>query len=52
MTHVEPVPGEVGPAVILGHVNGGEDGVFVRLHELGPGDEVDVVRADGTTARS
>lgn len=46
-----PSPGEAGPAVILGHVNGGgEDGVFARLPELGPGDPVDVVRADGTTA--
>jgi hypothetical protein len=41
-----PRPGAVGPAVIAAHV----DGVFARLRELGPGDEVDVRRADGTTA--
>lgn len=44
-------PGQVGPAVLLGHVNGsGRPGIFARLHELHPGDEVDVARADGTTA--
>lgn len=41
-----PRPGAVGPAVITAHV----DGMFTLLHELGPGDEVDVRRADGTTA--
>ncbi|WFR71905.1 hypothetical protein P9209_25115 [Prescottella defluvii] len=33
-----PVPGELGPAVIAGHVDwGGKPGVFFRLHELAPG---------------
>lgn len=36
-----PEPGEVGPAIVLGHVNGGgKPGVFSRLHEVKPGDEV------------
>lgn len=47
-----PTPGEPGPAVILGHVNGdGKDGIFVRLHELKRGDEIRVGREDGTVAR-
>jgi Sortase domain len=47
-----PAPGQTGPAVILGHVNGGgQDGVFARLHELGPGDEIRVGREDGKVAR-
>jgi hypothetical protein len=46
-----PTPGALGPAVILGHINGnGQDGIFARLHELRPGDEVKVSRADGKTA--
>jgi sortase (surface protein transpeptidase) len=46
------VPGDVGPAVVAGHVDS-VDGpaVFARIGELGPGDEVLVDRADGTTAR-
>lgn len=46
------VPGEIGPAVIAGHVDS-TDGpaVFYRLRDLRPGDEVLVGRADGTTAR-
>lgn len=40
-----PMPGEPGPAVVLGHVDGGgESGVFARLTELDVGDEV-IVRA-------
>jgi len=46
-----PTPGQVGPAIIVGHINwAGKDGVFVRLHELKPGDEVTITRADRTTA--
>jgi hypothetical protein len=47
-----PRPGQPGPAVIAGHVDS-RDGpaVFYRLHELAPGDEVIVRRADGTTIR-
>lgn len=45
------VPGAPGPALISGHVSGRQDGapvpgVFARLHELGPGDEV-IVDRDG-----
>ncbi|MDG6101687.1 class F sortase [Dactylosporangium aurantiacum] len=45
-------PGEVGPAVILGHVDTARDGpaVFYQLRDLRPGDEVSVRRADGSTA--
>jgi sortase (surface protein transpeptidase) len=45
-------PGEVGPAVILGHVDSARDGpaVFYRLRELRPGDTVAVHRLDGSTA--
>ena len=46
-----PAPGELGPAVILGHVNGGgRKGIFARLHELVAGDEILVTRNDGRTA--
>ncbi|MFI0943181.1 class F sortase [Streptomyces sp. NPDC021020] len=47
-----PTPGQLGPAVILGHVTVGKygDGVFVRLAELKPGARVTVRRADGTDA--
>ncbi|KOV80319.1 class F sortase [Nocardia sp. NRRL S-836] len=45
-------PGEAGPAVLLGHVDGNrQPGVFFRLRELAAGDEVEVSRKDGTTAR-
>jgi sortase (surface protein transpeptidase) len=47
-----PKPGEPGPAVVLGHVNGGgQAGVFARLAELAEGDEILVERTDGTTVR-
>ncbi|MGH4010187.1 MAG: class F sortase [Pseudonocardiaceae bacterium] len=46
-----PTPGEIGPAVIAAHVDwNGEPGVFYKLEELSPGDEVSVERQDGTTA--
>ncbi|WP_158892018.1 class F sortase [Amycolatopsis anabasis] len=46
-----PAPGEVGPAVILGHVDGNkQQGIFYRLKELAPGDRVAVSRKDGSTA--
>jgi len=46
-----PTPGEVGPAVILGHVDTDRYGpaVFFRLGRLRPGDIVLVHRVDGTT---
>jgi hypothetical protein len=43
-------PGEVGPAVIAGHVDGtvngekGHPGIFAKLGELVPGDEITVER--------
>ncbi len=47
-----PVPGDVGPAVLAGHVDSRVGpAVFARLRELSPGDEVLVDRSDGTTAR-
>ncbi|MBG0813680.1 class F sortase [Planomonospora sp. ID82291] len=46
-----PVPGQQGPAVVLGHVNGnGKAGVFVRLKELRRGDKIKVSRSDGAVA--
>ena len=46
-----PTPGAAGPAVILGHVNGdGKKGIFARLDQVKPGDQVKVSRADGKTA--
>jgi Sortase domain len=44
-----PTPGELGPAIILGHVDGNKKpGIFYRLHELTAGDQVTVSRTDGT----
>jgi sortase (surface protein transpeptidase) len=45
-------PGEIGPAVIVGHVDSANDGpaVFFRLGELRPGDQIAVLRADARTA--
>ena len=51
------VPGQVGPAVIVGHVDGSpanvgaphQQGVFFRLHELQKGDSIRVNLVDGTT---
>ena len=46
-----PTPGELGPAVLAGHVDwGGEPGAFYGLRELLPGDQVVVQREDGSTA--
>ena len=46
-----PTPGEIGPAVVLGHVDGNhQKGIFFRLKELAPGDRVSITRKDGTTA--
>lgn len=45
-------PGQRGPAVILGHVDSTSGpAVFFRLGELVPGDEIRVVRDDGSVAR-
>ncbi|MDJ0357637.1 class F sortase [Paenarthrobacter sp. PH39-S1] len=47
-----PTPGEIGPSVILGHVNStlSNIGVFYRLHEMTQGQQFSVSRADGTVA--
>ncbi|MBB1256127.1 class F sortase [Streptomyces sp. OF3] len=47
-----PTPGEVGPAVILGHVTVGQygDGVFRHLARLRRGEVIVVRRKDGTSA--
>jgi sortase (surface protein transpeptidase) len=47
-----PTPGELGPAIIAGHVDwGGQPGVFFDLRELSTGDEIAITRDDGSTAR-
>src|SRR4051812_9773607 len=44
-----PTPGQAGSAVLVGHVDGrGSPGVFWRLRDLVPGDEITVRSADGT----
>ncbi len=46
-----PTPGELGPAVIVGHIDWVTGpGVFFRLAELAVGDEISVSRADGSVA--
>lgn len=45
-----PKPGDPGPAIVLGHVNGqvdgkaGQPGIFARLHEVKPGAEIVIDR--------
>ncbi|MCZ3388056.1 MAG: class F sortase [Actinomycetia bacterium] len=48
-----PAPGEIGPAVIEGHVDGAVNGpsVFYRLGELKPDDKLVVDSRDGTVIR-
>jgi Sortase domain len=47
-----PAPGQVGPAVIAGHVDSRTGpAVFYRLRELRPGDRIRVERADGSRLR-
>lgn len=47
-----PTPGEVGPAVLAGHVDwAGRPGVFARLQDLAVGAGITVDRADLSTAR-
>ncbi|HSP37156.1 MAG TPA: class F sortase [Frankiaceae bacterium] len=46
-----PTPGELGPAVVAGHVDwDGAPGVFSNLHKVKAGDIVGITRADRTTA--
>jgi hypothetical protein len=45
-------PGEIGPAVIIGHVDTYEGpSVFWRLRELTPGDKITVKRKDGSNVK-
>ena len=44
-------PGEIGPSVILGHVDSYEGpAIFYKIGKLKEGDEIAVTRADGSTA--
>ncbi|MDD7916183.1 class F sortase [Actinomycetospora callitridis] len=46
-----PTPGEVGPSIVLGHVNGGgRPGIFVNLKDVVAGAQVFIDRADGQRA--
>ena len=46
-----PTPGQVGPSVIVGHIDTYQGpSVFYRLGAMRPGEEVDFGLADGTTA--
>ncbi len=47
-----PTPGQVGPAILLGHIDSARygPGVFFELGALKPGDPVEVTRADHTVA--
>jgi hypothetical protein len=46
-----PTPGELGPAVLAGHIDwGGAPGVFWALRNVVAGNEITVSRADGSTA--
>ncbi len=45
-----PAPGQIGPAVLLGHLNTRKGpAVFDRLPKLRPGDRIDIRRQDGST---
>lgn len=47
-----PAPGDTGPAVIAGHVDSRSGpAIFYRLGALRTGDAIEIIRADGTTAR-
>ncbi|GAA3244575.1 class F sortase [Nonomuraea helvata] len=47
-----PVPGEIGPAIINGHVSTRKGpAVFDRLRELAKGDQIYVYRSDGKVTR-
>jgi sortase (surface protein transpeptidase) len=47
-----PVPGEVGPSIVVGHVDSKSGpAVFYRLNDVAAGMTVEVERSDGTVAR-
>ncbi|MEO8519636.1 MAG: class F sortase, partial [Dermatophilaceae bacterium] len=43
-----PTPGELGPAIIAGHVDWKGPGVFYNLYKLKRGDRVSITRKDGS----
>lgn len=45
-----PSPGELGPSIIAGHIDWNGPGVFYRLNRMKLGDQIQIGRADGTTA--
>ena len=45
-----PTPGELGPAIIAGHIDMNGPGVFYRLHIMKPGNLVTITRADRSKA--
>jgi Sortase domain len=45
-----PTPGEVGPAIIAGHIDWNGPGVFYNLHKLKPGNQIVITRKDGSSA--
>jgi sortase (surface protein transpeptidase) len=46
-----PTPGELGPAIIVGHVRYDTPGVFARLTEMRRGNTILVDRKNGSTAK-
>lgn len=50
--HYSPTPGQLGPSVILGHIDSAKygPGVFFKLGALRKGDTVSITRADHTVA--
>jgi LPXTG-site transpeptidase (sortase) family protein len=46
-----PTPGQLGPAVIAGHIDWKGPGVFYHLKLIEIGDQINIDRADGTTAK-
>lgn len=47
-----PEPGQVGPAIVLGHIDGNKQkGIFYRLHELAKGDKIDIHLDNGVGLR-
>ncbi len=50
--NLAPTPGELGPAIIVGHVDSQSGpAVFWRLHEAQPGDIVEIDRSDSKTIK-
>jgi sortase (surface protein transpeptidase) len=45
-----PTPGELGPAIIAGHIDWHGPAVFYKLHDLKLDDQVSVSREDGSVA--